>query len=84
MHSFRTGDLVAIHKNEYDNTIIKIGIIIKEEADTFFVKWTSYNKNFFMEKQEDIFRELNNMYLLSLQSFDRNDASAFLSLLSAS
>ena len=52
MHNFRTGDLIAkLHPVE--QTPIQIGIIIEHDAHEFLVKWTSYDKVFFMEKEEN-------------------------------
>ena len=81
VHKFNLGDLVA-KKN--GATVIKKGIVVQEREDSFVVKWTHYDKNFFMEKEGDIFEDLNKIYLLSFQSFHRNNNDAFLSLLSAS
>ena len=83
MLQFKTGDLVARY-NPSDNMILKTGIVLGSFDETFTVKWTSYNKDFFMEKEGDIFGSLNNLYLLSLQSFNRRIGDNFLCLLSAS
>ena len=81
MYNFKVGDLVA---NNIGGMILKVGVIIEQSVDSFSVRWTSYDKDFFMEKEGDIFIELNNLYLLSFQSIDRNNAEASLRLLSAS
>ena len=75
MYKFKVGDLISKNIGEL---ILKIGVV------TIIVQWTSYNKEYFLEKEDDIFVELNNMYLLSRQSIDRNNAKACLELLSAS
>lgn len=81
MYNFKVGDLVA---NNIGGMILKVGVIIEQSVDSFSVRSTSYDKDFFMEKEGDIFIELNNLYLLSVQSFDRERADACLSLLNAS
>ena len=81
MYNFKVGDLVA---NNIGGMILKVGVIIEQSVDSFSVRSTSYDKDFFMEKEGDIFIELNNLYLLSVQSFDRERAAACLSLLNAS
>jgi hypothetical protein len=63
MYDFKTGDLIG-KKHPTNNQIIQIGIVIKDSVSSFIVQWTSYNKDFFMEKEGDIFKELNNSYLL--------------------
>ncbi len=63
MYDFKTGDLVG-KKHPTNNQIIQIGIVIKDSVSSFIVQWTSYNKDFFMEKEGDIFKELNNSHLL--------------------
>lgn len=83
MYNFKVGDLIA-KKNPNQDLILKVGVILRSEQDAFIVKWTSYNKEFFMEKEDDMFGELNNMYLLSLQSFNRRTEGAFLCLLNPS
>jgi len=62
---------------------IQIGLVVFDNSDAFSVKWTSYNKFFFMEKEEDIFEELNKTFLLSTVSFSRDDSRHNLSLLSS-
>ena len=83
MYQFKNGDLIA-QVYQGGKLILKTGIIIQSQRDTFVVKWTNYNKSFFMEKEEDIFAELNNMYLLSMQSINRAATGANLCLLNAS
>ena len=83
MYNFKIGDLIA-KKDHNQNLILKVGVVLCSEQDSFIVKWTSYNKEFFMEKEGDMFGELNNMYLLSLQSFKRHAEGAFLCLLNSS
>ena len=79
---FKTGDLVAKIHHSVDKPI-QIGLVISDNSDKFSVKWTSYNKFFFMEKEEDIFEELNKTFLLSTVSFKRGTGTQNLSLLSS-
>jgi hypothetical protein len=82
MQDFKTGDLVGkVHSKIEDP--IQIGIIISHDKKSFHVKWTSYNKIFFMEKTEDIFHDLNKMFLLGIDEFNRFDVHPFLVLLNS-
>ena len=81
MYSFKLGDLVA---SEINGLQLKTGVVVDTNSTSVIIKWTSYNKDYFLEKEDDIFIELNNLYLLSFQSIDRNNAEASLRLLSAS
>ena len=83
MWKFKTGDLIAQKHPNIDKPL-RIGIVISDCDETILVKWTSFNSDFFMEKEGDIFGSLNNFYLLSLQSFNRRIGDNFLCLLSAS
>lgn len=83
MYKFKLGDMIS-KNHPGDGCILKTGIIIFSKRDSFLVKWMMYNKDFFMEKEDDIFIELNNSYLLSTQSINRDNIGACLSLLSAS
>ena len=83
MHVFKKGDLVGLNKVA-TNKNVKTGIVVNQEKLGFTVRWTSYDKNFFMEKEDVIFAELNKLYLLSLQYFKHKDAHAYLSLINAS
>jgi hypothetical protein len=81
MYNFKRGDLIA---KKYNNIFLKVGVVIRGDESTFCVKWTSYNKDFFLEKEDNVFNELNNLYLLSLQSVHRKNQSADLFLISSS
>ena len=83
MHVFKKGELVGLNQAA-TNKNVKTGIIVNQEKLGFTVRWTSYDKNFFMEKEDVIFAELNKLYLLSLQYFKHTDAHAYLSLINAS
>jgi hypothetical protein len=82
MWNFKTGDLIAkLHpSNGYP---LQIGLIIQEDEESFTVKWTSFNKNFFMAKEGDIFQELNNSFLLGTDRIWRLDRRTNLSLLNS-
>ena len=64
--------------------ILKTGVVVSGNSSNIIVQWISYNKEYFLEKEDDIFTELNNLYLLSRQSIDRNNTEACLELLNAS
>jgi hypothetical protein len=81
MYKFKVGDLISKNIGEL---ILKTGVIVYSTHSNIVVQWTSYNKEYFLEKEDDIFIELNNMYLLSRQSIDRNNVKACLELLNAS
>ena len=82
MWTFKKGDLIA-KLNPKLTIALKVGIVICDNEEWFSVKWTSFNKKFFMEKEGDIFQELNNTYLLGIDSFQRNDRRNFFTLLSS-
>ena len=84
MYNFKLGDLVC---KKHGDIQLKIGIVIKENKNNFLVKWTSYNKSFFLEEDKDdneIYKELNKLYLLSTQSIDRTNKGAELVVISSS
>ncbi len=80
MHYFKTGDLIA-KKHPKDNYYLQIGIVINDSKEEFSIKWTWYNKFFFMEKEEEIFKELNKALLLSIKKVDRASANQNLVML---
>jgi hypothetical protein len=84
MHKFKTGDLIGIRHPMEADSAIKTGVVINENEYNIVVQWLSYDKTFFMEKQGDIFEELNKSYLLSRQSYHRLNERADLFLLSSS
>jgi hypothetical protein len=83
MWNFRVGDLVAKHHPAITNPL-QHGIVISANEFNFSIKWISFNKVFFMEKEEDIFRELNNSFLLNTVTISRYDMEHNLSLLNSS
>lgn len=82
MQGFNVGDLVArTHLNVHRP--IQVGIVVFENEYYFSIKWTSYDKHFFMEKTDDIFRELNKTFLLRVEEFSQADVHHFLVLLNS-
>ena len=64
------GDYVGqIHPSE--NMILKKGIVVDTNKDTYGVQWLSFNKEFWMEFEGDAFAELNRRYLLTRMSYNR-------------
>tara|TARA_Y100000310_G_scaffold294960_1_gene325866 strand:+ start:96 stop:350 length:255 start_codon:yes stop_codon:yes gene_type:complete len=63
---------------------LQVGIVIDHGVDTFLIKWISFNKEFFMEKEGDIFKELNKTFLLHTVQVHRNNMEENLSLLNSS
>lgn len=84
MYSFKIGDLVAIKNPSQKNKFIKTGIVVNETEFNVVIQWVSYDKLFFMEKEDDIFAELNKTYLLSRQAYHRLNSNAGLCLLNPS
>ena len=82
MRTFKTGDLIAKTLPSRKKPL-QIGLVVDDDKVTFTVKWTSFDKQFFMEKEGDIFQELNNLYLLDVVQFHRNSKKPFLVLLNS-
>jgi hypothetical protein len=83
MWTFKTGDLIAkVHSLVVGP--LQVGLVVESMEDSFSVKWTSYNKDFFMEKEEDIFTELNNHFLLDTELIRRLSTEVDLQLLNPS
>ena len=80
--NFKTGDLIA-HRHPPKINLIKIGLIICDDEESFTIKWTSFDKVFFMEKEGDIFAELNKTFLLSTVRFCREKEESSLFLLNS-
>jgi hypothetical protein len=81
MTSFKVADLV-VKKHPQTGKHLQVGIIIKNQKGVLSIKWLWYNKNFFMEKEGDIFKELNNHHLLSTVHLKHEDANTILCRLS--
>ena len=58
MWTFKTGDLIAKTLPSRKKPL-QIGLVVNDDKITFTVKWVSFDKQFFMEKEGDIFQELN-------------------------
>ena len=84
MYDFKVGDLVGIRNPQKTTSAIKTGIVVNTTKYNIIVQWTSYNRSFFMEKEDEIFEELNKTYLLSRQSYHRLNEKAALFLLNPS
>jgi len=82
MWKFKTGDLIA-KTHALIKKPLQVGIVIDHADDTFLVKWISFNKDFFMEKEGDIFGELNKSFLLSTVEWHRCNTEANLMLLNS-
>jgi len=82
MWKFKTGDLIA-HRHPTEDKPLKIGLIICDDEESFTIKWTSFDKVFFMEKEGDIFAELNKTFLLSTVRFYREKEESSLFLLNS-
>jgi hypothetical protein len=83
MWTFKTGDLIA-KNHPAIKTPLQVGLVIAHDIKTFTIKWTSYNKVFFMEKEEDIFAGLNKSFLLDTVQVYRGNQEINLSLLNSS
>ncbi len=82
MWKFKTGDLVA-KRHPTNEKPLKTGLIIYHDKESFTIKWTSFDKVFFMEKEGDIFTELNKTFLLGTECFYREKEEASLYLLNS-
>ena len=77
MWTFRTGDLIAkINPSTKENLLV--GLVIDDNQETFLIKWIWFDKVFFMEKEGDIFKDLNNTHLLSTVRYLRLHPNPFL------
>ena len=83
MWKFKTGDLIAQKLPTMDE-LLRIGIVISDCSESIMVKWTSYNEDFFMEKEDDIFKELNKTFILDTTQIHRQNTGANLLLLNPS
>ena len=82
MWKFKTGDLIAQKLPTMDK-LLRIGIVISDCSESIAVKWTSYNEDFFMEKEGDIFVELNKTFILDTTQVHRTNMGANLLLLNS-
>jgi hypothetical protein len=65
------GDFVG-QKHPKEGFCLKKGIVVVSKEDFYAIQWLSYNKDFFMEHESSVFRELNEDYLLIEMSYNRN------------
>ena len=84
MYKFKKGDLVGLKHPTNPSCPLKTGVVVTDTEYNVVIQWVSYDKTFFMEKQGDIFEELNKSYLLSRQLYHRSDEKASLFLLNSS
>jgi|2_EtaG_2_1085320.scaffolds.fasta_scaffold93314_3 hypothetical protein len=82
MWPFKTGDLIA-KTHIFTKKPLKIGLVVEHNIDTFLIKWVWLDKDFFMEKEGDIFMELNKTFLLGTAQVHRSNMEANLSLLNS-
>jgi hypothetical protein len=61
--------------------IIKKGIVIQSQPDSYVVQWLTYDKTFWMEKQHPVFEELNRSYLLTKMSIHRKNSEVDITIL---
>jgi len=62
--------------------MLKRGIVIESKKDSYVVKWTSYDKKFWMEFDGEALAELNRRYLLTTMSYNRSNNEADIVILS--
>jgi len=79
MLTFKTGDLIARAHPNISNPL-QVGLVVDDDHDTFSVKWFWYNKEFYIEKEEDIIKEWNKSFLLDTVLLCRKDTDPFLCL----
>ena len=75
------GDYVAL-MHPVSCKALKKGIVIESKERDFIVKWTSYDKVYFMDPFHQEFEELNRRYLLTEMLYDRERFDRSIKLLS--
>ena len=75
MHEIKLGDFVA-QSHPVENFLLKKGIVIQSLKDSFVVQWLTYNKEFYMDSEDEVFEELNRRYLLTIMSYHRENRNA--------
>ena len=83
MYNFKVGDLVC-NKVAHLEDPIKVGVVIEFNKDGFAINWTSLNEEYFITKNNSIFEELNNYYLLGVHHYSHQEEYPFLKLLNSS
>jgi hypothetical protein len=66
------GDYVG-QTHPSSDMILKKGIVVETNKDCYEVQWLSFNKEFWMEFEDDAFAELNRRYLLTKMSYNRSN-----------
>ena len=75
MYEVKLGDFVA-QSHPVESIFLKKGIVIESLDTSFVVQWLTYNKEFFMDYQDEVFGELNKRYLLTKMSYHRENRNA--------
>ena len=75
------GDFVG-QKHPNENIFLKRGIVIDSLENSYVVQWLLYNKDFWMDYEDEVFEELNRRYLLTKMSYNRDQKSADIVILS--
>ncbi len=78
----KKGNIVGL-RHPTKQRLLKTGIIIEDDRDSITVKWISYDKVFFMEKEDDIFKDLNISMLLNTVIISRASSKGKLLLLNS-
>tara|TARA_R100000963_G_C4531624_1_gene32728 strand:- start:171 stop:461 length:291 start_codon:yes stop_codon:yes gene_type:complete len=82
MCDFKVGDLVEYAHPNMENAL-KVGLVVKDTKSNFMVKWLWYDKLFFMEKEGDIFKELNKTFVLNTETYLQKGHTPLLRLLNS-
>ena len=75
------GDYVG-QSHPSQSFMLKKGIVIESKKDSYVVKWTNYDKKFWMEFDGEALAELNRRYLLTTMSYYRSNDEADIVILS--
>lgn len=75
MYEIKLGDFVA-QSHPVEAFLLKKGIVIESLKGSFVVQWLTYNKEFFMDYEDQAFEELNKRYLLTKMSYHRENRNA--------
>ena len=75
MHEIKLGDFVA-QSHPTEASLLKKGIVIESLKGSFVVQWLTYNKEFYMDSEDEVFEELNRRYLLTKMSYHRENRNA--------
>ena len=75
MYEIKLGDFVA-QSHPAEAFLLKKGIVIESLKGSFVVQWLTYNKEFYMDYEDEVFEELNKRYLLTKMSYHRENRNA--------